>query len=90
MMNELSFYEGYLEGKRRQDEIAKLAHRVFYDDIDEGRQLLGKGRYINRKSLPDKYRCSHEWDIPSQYIKKTKKKGLGKHKPVVYPSRIDM
>jgi hypothetical protein len=24
-MNELSFYEGYLEGKRRQEEIAKLA-----------------------------------------------------------------
>jgi hypothetical protein len=26
-MNELSFYEGYLEGKRRQEEIAKKAVR---------------------------------------------------------------
>jgi hypothetical protein len=28
VMTELSFYEGYLEGKRRQDEIAKKAASV--------------------------------------------------------------
>jgi hypothetical protein len=35
-MNELSFYEGYLEGKRRQDEVAKRAKRKdFYTKISQ-------------------------------------------------------
>jgi hypothetical protein len=38
-MTELSFYEGYLEGKRRQEEISKLAQATWedVDGLDEAR-----------------------------------------------------
>jgi hypothetical protein len=64
-MNELSFYEGYLEGKRRQDEIALRAS-------ERAGNRMNIGGYPDEPKRRRRPASDDPWDFKSKKFKRVR------------------